>query len=88
MIGNLALLFSGALAPLDGLGGLFVLMKYSFPMTWGIALLRQLAVSDGVQFSGGVIGFGAQSVVMLSIGGLAFSACLQRAKQQGALAVH
>ena len=88
VIGNLALLFSGALVSLDGLGGLFVLMKYSFPMTWGITLLRQLAVSDGVYLSDDVVGLGIQSVAMLSIGGLIFSACLQRAKQQGALAAH
>lgn len=87
VISNLALLVSGALVPLDGLGGLFVLLKYGFPMTWGISILRRLAVS-GVLLPNHVVGLAIQVIVMLVVGGFIFFTCLQKAKVQGLLATH
>ena len=88
VIGNLALLFSGALVPLDGLGELFLMLKYGFPMTWGIMVLRRLAISDAVLLSSEVMGLAIQAVVMLLMGGFVFFICLQKAKDQGLLATH
>ena len=88
VIGNLALLFSGALVPLEGVGELFVLLKYGFPMTWGISILRRLAISHALLFPSDVMGLAIQTVMMLVVGGFVFVAWLQKAKMQGLLAAY
>lgn len=88
VIGNLALLLSGALVPLDGLGSYFVLLKYGFPMTWGIMLLRKVSMADVVLASSEVIGLTVQTVALLMAGGVVFFICLQKAKVHGLLAAH
>lgn len=88
VVGNLALLFSGALVPLDGLGGLFVLLKYGFPMTWGITLLGRLATSNVLLFLSDVRGLAIHTVMMFVVGGFVFFTCLQKAKMQGLLATY
>lgn len=88
VIGNLALLFSGALVPLDGLGGLFEFLKYGFPMTWGITIMRRLAISDALLFPSDVIGLALQTGVMLMVGGFVFFISLQAAREQGLLAAY
>ncbi len=86
VIGNLALLLSGALVPLDGLGMIFIILKYSFPMTWGISLLRQLTLTPGLLNTAELAGLTLQTMAMLGLGWLVFSRCLQRARGQGGLA--
>jgi len=88
VIGNLALLLSGALVPLDGLGTIFIVLKYSFPMTWGISMLRQITNSPGFLNSAELAGLTLQTLLLLAAGWLIFSTCLQRARQQGAMASH
>ena len=88
VIGNLALLFSGALVPLDGLGSLFEFLKYGFPLTWGITILRSLSISDALLFTNDVIGLALQTGVMLMVGGFVFFVSLQAAREQGLLAVY
>ncbi len=88
VIGNLALLLSGALVPLDGLGNIFVLLKYIFPMTWGITTLRKLAVSSNFLHTADLAGLTLQAMIMLGVGMIVFSNCLQRARVQGTLATH
>ena len=88
VIGNLALLLSGALVPLDGLGAIFTVLKYCFPMTWGISLLRQMAFLPGFVNTSELAGLTMHTLLMLGIGWLIFSTCLQQARQQGALASH
>ncbi len=88
VIGNLALLLSGALVPLDGLGTIFIVLKYSFPMTWGISMLRQITNSPGFLNSAELAGLTLQTLLLLAAGWLIFSTCLQRARQQGVMASH
>ncbi|MFZ1397476.1 MAG: ABC transporter permease [Candidatus Promineifilaceae bacterium] len=88
VIGNLALLLSGALVPLDGLGPIFTVMKYGFPMTWGISLLRQMTFLPGFVNIAELAGLTLHTLFMLGIGWLVFSTCLQRARRQGALSSH
>ena len=88
VIGNLALLLSGALVPLDGLGPIFTVLKYGFPMTWGISLLRQMTFLPGVLNTIEVAGLTLHTLLILVIGWLILATCLQRARQQGALASH
>lgn len=88
VIGNLALLLSGALVPLDGLGLIFTVLKYGFPMTWGISLLRQMTFLSGFVNIAELAGLTLHTLFMLGIGWLVFSTCLQRARRQGALTSH
>lgn len=70
VVSFLALLVSGALAPLDGLGTLFQALKYFFPLTWGIALLRDLqsGLAVGPGFVIGLAGLALQTVGFLLLG--------------------
>ena len=88
VIGNLALLLSGALVPLDGLGTIFTILKYGFPMTWGISLLRQMTFLPGFLNTTEILGLTLHTLIVLGVGWLVFSACLQQARRQGALASH
>ncbi|MAU00634.1 MAG: hypothetical protein CL608_26110 [Anaerolineaceae bacterium] len=88
VIGNLALLLSGALVPLDGLGMIFTVLKYGFPMTWGISLLRQLTLTPGFLNTAELAGLTLQTMGLLGLGWLVFSRCLQRARELAGLASH
>lgn len=86
VVGNLALLLSGALVPLDGLGAVFTLLKYGFPMTWGISLLRQMTIAPAFFERAEIIGLTLHTVIVIGIGWLVFLFCFQLAKEQGSLA--
>ena len=86
VIGNLALLLSGALVPVDSLGTIFTFLKYGFPMTWGISLLRQVAFLPGFVNVAELAGLTLQTLLTFGVGWLIFSTCLQQSRQQGALA--
>ena len=88
VIGNLALLLSGALVPIDGLGAIFTVLKYCFPMAWGISLLRKATFLPGFLNPAELAGLTLQTLFLLGIGWLIFLTCLQQARQQGALASH
>ncbi|MEZ4594923.1 MAG: hypothetical protein R3D55_27840 [Chloroflexota bacterium] len=74
--------------PLDGLGPIFTVLKYGFPMTWGISLLRQMTFLPGFVNIAELAGLTLHTLFMLGIGWLVFSTCLQRARRQGALSSH
>jgi ABC-type polysaccharide/polyol phosphate export permease len=88
VIGNLALLVSGALLPLDGLGPIFTVLKYGFPMTWGISLLRQMIFLPGFVNIAEWAGLTLQTLLTFGVGWLILATCLQRARRQGALTSH
>ena len=88
VIGNLALLLSGALVPLDGLGMIFTVLKYGFPMTWGISLLRQTTFLPRFVNTTELAGLTLQTLLMLGVGLLIFSTCLRRARIISVLSSH
>ena len=89
VLGLLALFLTGAILPLNPLGFVFTLLKYSLPTTWGIETLR-LTVLAGVNIAslwqdGILFGLLLQAVVFLLGGIYAFRWGFYRAQQQGRL---
>jgi ABC-2 type transport system permease protein len=89
VVSLLAVLFTGALVPLNSLGLVFTLLKLLLPMTWGIDLLRQSLI-DGATWSqlwasGALPGLALQSAVFLALGFVVFCWGLRRAQEQGNL---
>jgi len=85
----LAVLFTGALVPLNGLGPLFTALKLLVPTTWGIDLLRQ-ALQNGAALSalwasGALPGLALQTALLLAGGAAAFRRGLRRAQRDGGL---
>ena len=89
VVSLLAVLFTGALVPLNGLGVVFTLLKLLLPMTWGIDLLRQALIGGAtwshVWASGALPGLALQSAVFLALGIAFFRRGLRRAQEQGSL---
>lgn len=88
----LAVLFTGALVPLNNLGFVFTLLKYLAPMTWGIDALRATLVS-GVGWSalwldGTLWGLGIQAFAFLMLGAVTFIWSVRRAQVQGSLGTY
>lgn len=87
LIASLALFISGALVPLDSLGWLFNVLKWSLPTTWGIQVTRLVmvqatplsALTDDI-FKGIIHTF-----ALLGIGWFVFGWGLQRARWKGSL---
>lgn len=89
VVSLLAVLFTGALVPLNSLGVGFTLLKLLLPMTWGIDLLRQTLISGAgwsqLWANGALPGLGLQSTVFLALGIVVFRWGLHRAQEQGSL---
>lgn len=87
VISNLALIISGALVPLNSLGEFFILLKYLFPTTWGIDLLRQVFAGGSVapQEAAGLL---VQTIVFIVTGLWVFNQQLSLAKRQGSLSAY
>jgi ABC-2 type transport system permease protein len=87
IVANLALIISGALTPLSNSGLVFTLLKYAFPTTWGIELLREAAAGQVVSPSemGGLL---MQTVLFLIIGGWLFHLSFSQAKMAGSLSAY
>ena len=88
----LAVLFTGALVPLNNLGVVFTLLKHLVPMTWGIDALRAVLVS-GVGWSalwldGTLWGLGVQAFVFSLLGAVTFAWSIRRAQMQGSLGAY
>ena len=85
----LALVMTGALVPLEGLGAVFEILKVLVPTTWGIDALRNVAVGGvgwaGLWVNGTWVGLALQAVVFVVIGMVVFEMCLIRARRGGAL---
>lgn len=89
VVALLAVLFTGALVPINSLGTVFGAAKYLLPTTWGIDALRgilveQLGWSELWQ-SGVVIGMSVQALLFLFLGIIVFSWSVRRAQIQGSL---
>jgi len=89
VVSLLAVLFTGALVPLNDLGLVFTLLKLLLPITWGIDLLRQTLIGGAtwshLWASGALPGLGLQSAVFLALGIVVFRWGLSRAQEQGSL---
>ncbi|MCP4427560.1 MAG: ABC transporter permease [Chloroflexi bacterium] len=89
MVGNLAFLISGALLPLNALGLGFMILKYTFPMTWGIDILRAVILENenivSLIQSGELPGLLLQTLVLIVGGLIVFNVALRRAKERGEL---
>jgi ABC-2 type transport system permease protein len=87
VISSLALIISGALVPLNSLGQFFIVLKYLFPTTWGIDLLRQ-TLTGGTVTSEEVAGLLLQTVLFIILGLWIFNQQLLQAKKQGSLSAY
>ena len=88
----LAVLATGALVPLDGLGPSFILLKVFVPTTWGIDALRNVLIG-GASWSalwqdGTWLGLATQAVVFPLLGAILFQRGVTKAQQQGALGTY
>jgi len=88
----LAVLFTGALVPLNSLGSLFQVLKYTLPTTWGIDALRQVMVEGtgwvALWQDGSWVGVGVQTAVFLLLGSMIFNWSFQHALRQGSLGTY
>ena len=89
LIGLIAVLFTGALAPLNNLGGLFDVVKWLVPTAWGIDALRETMLYGATWSSlwqGGTwLGLGAQALIFILAGLLVFNWSFRRAQVEGSL---
>jgi ABC-2 type transport system permease protein len=90
LVASLAVLFTGALVPLNTLGIWFSLLKFVVPMTWGIDALREAIIQDAsltfFWMNGTLIWLTLQTAVLFAVGGAVFNWGLRRARIQGSLA--
>lgn len=84
LVANLAFLISGAFVPINGLGWVFTVLKFIFPTTWGIDLLRQQMAGEMLNW-GVVLGVGSQTLLLFGLGVFVFHWALGRAKARGLL---
>ena len=88
----LAVLFTGALVPLNNLGAIFALLKYLVPMTWGIDALRAALVSrvgwPALWLDGTLWSLSIQAFAFLALGTAAFIWSVRRAQMQGSLGTY
>jgi len=89
VVSLLAVLYTGALVPLNSLGIVFTFLKLLLPMTWGIDLLRQTLINGAtwsqLWASGALPGLGLQSAVFLTLGIVVFRWGLHCAQEKGSL---
>lgn len=92
IVATLALFISGAAVPLNGLGVVFTLLKYVFPMTWGIDILRGVILSGeslAMLFARGALpGLVLQTAVLVIVGLWLFARMFEQARARGLLGVY
>lgn len=88
----LALFISGAAIPLNSLGTVFVVLKYVFPTTWGIDLLREVILHQHnlseLLASGELIGLAIQTMLMIAVGYYVFHRSFLKARLRGQLGTY
>ncbi len=84
LVANLSLFFTGALVPINSLDLIYPLLKYTFPMTWGIDLLRQSIIVGDVT-SSNFIGLLIKSLTLFLLGFSVFQWGYLRARRYGTL---
>ena len=84
---SLALFLSGALVPLDALGRVFTVLKWSIPTTWGIHVVRLLMVYETplLSLSNDMLRGFLHTLALLGIGWIVFGWGVQRARLKGSL---
>ena len=89
VVALLALFFTGALVPLNQLGPLFDLLKYTIPTTWGIDALRQTLLTHAplttLWQDGTLPGLTLQALVFLTLGITVFRWGIAQARRRGSL---
>lgn len=88
----LAVLFTGALVPLNDLGPIFLMLKILLPTTWGIDVLRQAIIYGetwaSLWASGTLLGLGLQAAAFMAMGIIFFNWGFRRAQGQGSLGTY
>ena len=92
LIAYLAFTISGAFVPINSLGLIFTILKFTFPMTCGIDILRGVML-DGYDLNflvrnGSLLGLMLQTTLMLGIGYIILNYSLKRVKKRGELGVY
>lgn len=92
LISLLALFISGAAIPINSLGIIFVILKYVFPTTWGIDLLRKVVLQQQglgeLLTSGELIGLTIQTTLMVAMGYYLFHRSFLKARLWGQLGTY
>lgn len=88
----LAVLATGALVPLNALGGMYVWIRLLVPTAWGIEAARSAALTDAswqtFWFDFTWLGLGVQAGVFLLLGVWSFHWGLRKAQEEGSLGVY
>ena len=89
IIALLAVIFTGALVPLNNLGPIYQVLKVLVPTTWGIDAMRE-AIINGASLTslladGTIPGLSLQAIIFLVLGVIIFNWGFQRAQLQGNL---
>jgi ABC-2 type transport system permease protein len=89
VIALLAVLFTGALIPINNLGTVFLIVKYLLPTTWGIDALREI-LANGIGWgelwqTGTLLGLSVQAIVFLFVGIVTFARSVRKAQVRGNL---
>ena len=89
LVGYLAFSISGAFIPINALGGLFTFLKYTFPMTWGITLLRDVMQENvffvDLLYDREIFGLMVQTAFLFAFGLFVFQFSLRAVFRQGEL---
>lgn len=89
LIALIAVLFTGALAPLNNLGSLFEIVRWFVPTAWGIDALRKTmlygATWEVLREDGTWFGLGVQALLFIVVGHLVFHYSFKRAQREGSL---
>jgi len=89
IIALLAVLFTGALVPLNNLGAVYEILKILVPTTWGIDAMRETIINGASLSSllndGTIAGLSLQAAVFLALGFIVFNWGFHRAQAQGSL---
>ncbi|MGH2544604.1 MAG: ABC transporter permease [Ardenticatenaceae bacterium] len=85
----LAVLFTGALVPLNALGPVYEILKYLIPTTWGIDSLREVIINGAsltsLMADGTILGLSLQAAAFLGLGVVVFGRSFRQAQLQGSL---
>jgi ABC-2 type transport system permease protein len=88
----LAVLATGALVPLDGLGTPFLLLKFFVPTAWGIDALRVVLIGGASWWAlwqdGTWLGLTIQAIVFTLLGATVFQRGVEQARVQGTLGAY
>ena len=90
LVYSLMIFLTGAFVGLESLGWVFTVLRYMFPLTWGISMMRQV-VGEGLTLtsllqSGELVGLILHSAVFVGVGLTIFAWGYRHARMKGTLA--